>query len=140
MSRASASMTAFDLASTEVSCDKIITVGGLQAKCGDSTVCEFGDQVDVSGYVTLSANAPQIANFKVKWCLLGVGNTGMMCYTIAEETADFCSTVGLSTADGATCPYQGSYTMFSKGLKIPGEPRNLMSGMSVSFSLPVCVV
>jgi hypothetical protein len=95
--------------------------------------CTFGDNMFVSGEITLEENLPSSEMcVTTKVCLLGY-----VCRTY-KETMDVCNAVGVSNeADGTACPNAGTF-YFGSTAKIPGRPfMKLGSGTLTRYiSLP----
>ena len=91
----------------------------------ESDYCTFGDNMFVSGEITLEENLPSSEMcVTTKVCLFGY-----VCRTY-KETMDVCNAVGVSNeADGTACPNAGTF-YFGSTAKIPGRPfMKLGSGM-----------
>lgn len=83
----------------------------------ESEYCTFGDNMFISGEITLEENLPSSEMcVTTKVCLFGY-----VCRTY-KETMDVCNAVGVSNeADGTACPNAGTF-YFGSTAKIPGRP------------------
>ena len=83
----------------------------------ESEYCTFGDNMFISGEITLEENLPSSEMcVTTKLCVLGY-----ICRTY-KETMDVCNAVGVSNeADGTACPNAGTF-YFGSTAKIPGRP------------------
>ena len=83
----------------------------------ESDYCTFGDNMFISGEITLEENLPSSEMcVTTKVCLFGY-----VCRTY-KETMDVCNAVGVSNeADGTACPNAGTF-YFGSTAKIPGRP------------------
>jgi hypothetical protein len=94
------------------------------ALCGGDSVCAPGENLEVSGELTLSSDmSSSELCATVKACFMGVN---FMCMTFVD-TFNPCQEMNLQSEDGAVCPAAGTYS-FSASVKLPGESHSLGTG------------
>lgn len=101
----------------------------------ESEYCTFGDNMFISGEITLEENLPSSEMcVTTKVCLFGY-----ICRTY-KETMDVCNAVGVSNeADGTACPNAGTF-YFGSTAKIPGRPfMKLGSGTFYKVAICMCM-
>ena len=87
--------------------------------CDGSTVCNFGDRVDVEGTLRLLEDLETSTLCTVtKTCFMGV-NINFLCEMYDAEM-DACETLGLTSMDGSACPAQASYWLKSS-IQLPNR-------------------
>jgi hypothetical protein len=90
--------------------------GAMVEERSTTDYCTFGDNMFISGEMTLEENLPDSEMcVTTKVCVLG-----FVCRTY-KETMDVCNAVGVSNeADGTACPNAGTF-YFGTSAKIPGK-------------------
>lgn len=113
----------------------MVTVDSMT--CDGEEYCRFGDEMDVSGSMTLEENLPSSEMcVTTKACLLGLD---WMCKTY-KETMNVCNAVGISgDYDGTPCPNAGAF-FFGSTVQLPGKPNYAIgSGKSSFFVFVDCI-